>query len=56
VSWLAPPRRRPTKATSTPPVRSQHPLQFAQPVRLHVFESPHVSKPFAMQSLHVLPF
>lgn len=40
---------------STPVERSQQPLQFAQPVRLHVFLSPHVSKPVAAQSEHALP-
>jgi len=45
----------PARQISTPPLRSQHPLQFAQPVRLHVFESPHVSNPFARQSEQRLP-
>jgi hypothetical protein len=45
----------PARQISTPPERSQQPLQFAQPVRLHVFESPQVSKPFAMQSVHLFP-
>jgi hypothetical protein len=44
----------PARQISTPLERSQQPLQFAQPLRLHVFLSQE-SKPLATQSLQRFP-
>jgi hypothetical protein len=46
----------PARQISTPLRRSQHPLQFAQPLRPHDFSfASHESKPCPTQSLHTFP-